>query len=692
MKIWSTPLMMTLLNFLRKPVLKKKAINDQGMRDGSLHASLIILTAIVLTAVRLWLANSTLLTSRAGDIFDEALFLRQAFEISSGHWLGNFNQLTLFKGPFYPIFLSLAFFTGIRILLVQQVFYILACIVCILSLKPLLRSSGAMLCLYAILLFNPAIMASYGFTRLLREGAYTPLTLLVFAGLAGLLFRNRSSLRKQLPWSILLGFSYLAFYLTREERIWLTPTLIMGFLFYAGAVWKNNHRITSLIIIPVIPFVMVITGVLGIKLVNAHYYGAFIVTEYNDANFTDAYGSLLRVKPTVWRPMIPVARETRERIYAVSPAFAELSAYLEGPPGISWQQAGESDKKAPDEIGGGWFIWAFREAVASRGYYDSIDHAREYYSRLSREINEACDNGLLDCGPVHRWVNPVWNSGYIKPLISSFLEGISNTFSFTKMAVNGLGCSGSLENVRFFEAFTGDQCSAEYPRLMLSGWAFSEHGGIEIKIAEDGEIIQTTSLLESPDVFDLIAAQGESIEAARTARFSTDFTCKTDCTVIFLQEGQIVKTLDATRSISGDISDPTIGFHGHIDRLAPTNRDIRYFPEQYRLWQLKTWLISWLIRIYRFCFSVIGIVSMVLFIIGILLFLRSRTGIEYMVINGMLLAALISRWAVLSYFQSSSAYSMNSIYLSPIYALVIIFCFLNLRQFIAMIGHTHGSS
>ena len=228
------------------------------------------------------------LTAWTSDIYDEGLFVRQALQISSGKWLGDFYQLTLFKGPFYPIFLSLAFYSGIRILLFQQIFYVLACMVCLLALKPLFRSPGPLLCLYAILLFNPVTLASDGFFRLLREGIYASLTLLVFAGLVGILSRIHGTLRGQLPWSILLGFSYLAFYLTREERIWLTPTLFIALAFYVGMLWKKNTKFINWVIIPAIPFLIGITGVLGIKLVNAHYYDAFMVTEYEDTAFTDS--------------------------------------------------------------------------------------------------------------------------------------------------------------------------------------------------------------------------------------------------------------------------------------------------------------------------------------------------------------------------------------------------------------------
>ena len=44
---------------------------------------------------------------------DDGLFLRLAQEISEGRWLGEYDHLTLVKGPIFPIFIAITSFTGL---------------------------------------------------------------------------------------------------------------------------------------------------------------------------------------------------------------------------------------------------------------------------------------------------------------------------------------------------------------------------------------------------------------------------------------------------------------------------------------------------------------------------------------------------------------------------------------------------
>src|SRR4029077_15270615 len=97
--------------------------------------------------------------------------------------------------------------------------------------------------------------------------------------------------------------------------------------------------------------------VLTICAINLHYYHMFGVVEVKEKNFQAAMGALLRPIPDHWQPRIPVPRETWQRLYAVSPAFAELKPALEGPPGDLFARAGERavpESAGTREIAGGW--------------------------------------------------------------------------------------------------------------------------------------------------------------------------------------------------------------------------------------------------------------------------------------------------------------------------------------------------
>jgi hypothetical protein len=65
---------------------------------------------------------------------DDLLFLRLARSILDGEWLGPYEQLTLVKGPFLPLFLAASAKLGLPFLLSQEVLYLLGSAVVMLAL------------------------------------------------------------------------------------------------------------------------------------------------------------------------------------------------------------------------------------------------------------------------------------------------------------------------------------------------------------------------------------------------------------------------------------------------------------------------------------------------------------------------------------------------------------------------------
>ena len=103
--------------------------------------------------------------------------------------------------------------------------YAAACLVTCLALAPLLRRRGLLLLLLAVLLFNPMSVTNTVATRALREGIYPAVTLLSLAGVIGLLLRLDRPFLQDSPGACFPGLSLVAFWLTREERIWILPAL-----------------------------------------------------------------------------------------------------------------------------------------------------------------------------------------------------------------------------------------------------------------------------------------------------------------------------------------------------------------------------------------------------------------------------------------------------------------------------------
>ena len=278
-----------------------------------------------------WIRGITLFAlPEAGH--DQGLFLRQAEELIGAHWLGDYNQFTLIKGPFYPFWMALTHFLHIPLISSHHLLYGVACVLTAVALAPLINSPWMRVLIFALLWFNPVIL---GITSTLRDAIYPSLTLLVFACGAAIAIRAERNPQPK-SWFIGLGLSCAALWLTREEGIWVVPMLLV-----LGA-WvirqtRNKRASWGLIVLSV----AVVFGALTlVKSLNYHYYKSWAVVEVNDRPFLDAYQALARVKPAQWHPEIPVPRDVREKVYSASPTFSELRPFLEGSLGQNWSHIG----------------------------------------------------------------------------------------------------------------------------------------------------------------------------------------------------------------------------------------------------------------------------------------------------------------------------------------------------------------
>jgi len=95
------------------------------------------ITIILLTIIKLWMVNDQPISALGEAGHDDRLFINLARNIINSEWLGDYDQLTLAKGSFYPMWIAAIFFTSIPLLLSQQLLYIFACLVAAIAIKPL---------------------------------------------------------------------------------------------------------------------------------------------------------------------------------------------------------------------------------------------------------------------------------------------------------------------------------------------------------------------------------------------------------------------------------------------------------------------------------------------------------------------------------------------------------------------------
>lgn len=441
--------------------------------DAPKRASLILLFAgiALIAAAKLWWVHGLLIQGMTSAFLDDGLYIDLAKNILAGEWLGPYSYTTLVKSPLYSIWIAATSSLRLPLLLSQNIFHILACCALVFGLRHWIKRPSLLLLLFALVVFDPKTYDGQSL-RVVREGIYLTLSILFMAGAAGLLSAEGKRGLPMALWTTVLGASFTLSWLTREEGIWLLPSLLLILGYTVYQVWRSSAPgRPSRYALLAIPCVIFALGVGGVSGVNKAYYGIFGIVESKHPSFRAAYGALTRVRHRHWQQFNNVPRETRMRIYKASPAFSELTQSLEVAPGPSWGQASASMLKPPDptQIAGGKFIWAFRDAVRIAGYHETAPMAMEFYARLAQEINQACDDDVLDCGPARASNIAPWRSEYPMLMAQTLYRGASSLVRLKNMGIHIRPSAGNEEGVRIFEDITHGELS----RRSLDDWGMS---------------------------------------------------------------------------------------------------------------------------------------------------------------------------------------------------------------------------
>jgi hypothetical protein len=408
---------------------------------------------ILFALFKLWLTTSQLIPAFHSP-HDDEFFLRIARHIAAGQWFGQYNNLTLAKAPFYPIWIAVMFWIGIPLSISQNLLYSFSCLFFVIAIRSLLRNiPGALILVYLSLLFHPV---SYGFeqlSRVLREAIYPALTILLLGSAIGLLLRRYSSSAVLKKWGIVFGLVLSAFWLTREESVIMLPALVLllGTSIFSILLFTKDKK--QRIAMCCIPFIIFCSVLFIVAAANKIFYGVFTTCEQKQSDFVSAYGALLRVKPVQFQRYIQIPRETRERIYTVSPAFKELRQFIEGENGKAWSKYGIAAEKDISTH----FTWAFRDAVSLAGYYTSGDKAAEFYRRLASEVNAACERGTLDCFGRHNSLIPIWRNEYLIPMISFSGHMVVDILTLENIVQPCSATSGPEDITTLFKDMTHDR-------------------------------------------------------------------------------------------------------------------------------------------------------------------------------------------------------------------------------------------
>lgn len=354
---------------------------------------------IILIVLRLWIVEVIDLIATAAT-YDEELFVNLAKHILDGNWLGPYNQLTLVKGPGYPLFIAIAHHTGIPLITAEQLLYSLVCVLVVFALRPLFKAQWPLAIIFTIILFNPFMHSYSALGRVFRLGIYMPLSLCIFGLFIGLLVRAGSSFPKRLFWSALLGVCFTYAWYTREEGVWLLPSFTLFSLYfiviYSDFTWKETIKRGSCLFLIGLIFG---ASTYALTALNNKHYGAPVINELKTPEFGTAYGTLLNIDGLGSGRDFPVSPKSQAAASEVSPAFAKLETRLQG-------------HTQPYKIPPAYYIWLLRDVAYASGHADTLPKSLEYYSVIGKELQAACRNGKLDCLKRPPTIKPVWKSEY----------------------------------------------------------------------------------------------------------------------------------------------------------------------------------------------------------------------------------------------------------------------------------------
>ena len=338
----------------------------------------------------------TPITIVPGMPHDDGLFMRLGRSLAEGHWLGPYNQFTLMKGPGYPAFLAVANWLGISVSFAHALSYCAAVLFFVRAAHRFIKSQLLSGLLFTMLLWQllPTIPEM---DRILREQISGTLTIALFAAAIATFFLARSR-GSRIQFAALTGFLLSWFWLTRAEGAWILPgaILLVGAAAFRDFRLYRLRRLGEALITIVCVFVLIQIGFCTVNLVA---YGKFVGVDFNEANYQRALRAIDSVRSGGIKPFISVTQPARQAIYNVSPSFASLRSYFEGPAAAGWEKftCDAYPASCGKEIAAGWFVWALRDAASAAGHYASADEASAFFGAIADEIVAACDRRALTC-------------------------------------------------------------------------------------------------------------------------------------------------------------------------------------------------------------------------------------------------------------------------------------------------------
>lgn len=468
---------------------------------------------------------------RVAQRIDDGNFILRGEYLAEGNWLGPYDWLTLAKAPGYPAFLALTHWLGLSVSLAHALFLCAAVIAFVAICSRFIRSQILSALLFVLLLWQPYSLIQVG---ILRDNIYPAQVLLFLGAFSYTLFIGKTPAQKFLG-SVSSGALLGWIWLTREEGEWLLPGM---FVLVVVAAWRSTREhewraLASSLLLAVAVFFAIQAGLAAI---NWRVYGKFVGVEQKEKQFKRALGALNSVLSGGRLPRVAVTRAAQEKIFAVSPTFKSLEAYLKGK-GRAWERnTCATQPETCGEVGAGFFMWSLRIGAAEAGHYRSPIEASEFYRRIADEVEAACARGQLTCKAplIPAMPQVTWDQMRQLPKTAfellNWLLWLHPDLQLAKSA----GTPAQLSNALRFLNYPLSTVEQTAPQFLISGWYVNpaKPGGwiwATVVTPQGAPAWTQFESLASPDL-------AKQSAAATAQRFSLRTQCDGECTLVLQTE------------------------------------------------------------------------------------------------------------------------------------------------------------
>ncbi|MBR2672551.1 MAG: hypothetical protein IKE27_10180 [Oscillospiraceae bacterium] len=617
------------------------------------------------------------------SILDDYLMYNGARSIAEGSWLGGYSYMTIGKHMFFSCWLAMLHGLHIPYIFAGHVMHVLSCTLCLIAVWPAIGSDVLKLVSYVALLFNPASFSTF-VLRVYRDNVSTSFAIAVFAAVIGIALRlgkEHKAFRAVLDvvGGICLGISWII----REDGYWIVPFAAAAFIVMFIYLVAKKQKVLGIIADAAVLIIFAVVPIILFAFANLRTYGVFTVSDFTGKEFSDAYGAVTRViDESEDTPLIvPVTEASREKLYSISPSFAELEPYLENDQIMArWKK--DCGNGVVDYSGGG-FYWAIRNAASLAGYHETPEKAREYYSAVADEINAACDQGTVEARSRRSALNAPIEGKYIVPTLKEAVSSLFTVIIYKDLDSSPDLSLGSPELISEIEEFVGSD-AMRTTRVPIEGtysveaWAVSEYGPVDMQLVNgDGTVSGSQRTISTAgDVYLQFLQNGKDYPYTNGARSTFTGEGSPDGMLLVLSVGDRTATADL-----GDIG--TVreknGIVYKIEAVGPAYDE----TIEYGFFEI------WLYRGLRVLTYAYGILNPVILVVALYSFARLLVGknrelkdhMTVWVLVGIILSAAL-RIGMIA-FAETSAFGIGTypMYLASVYPLMILFEILAIGSF-----------